>query len=140
MKSKFLSRRQFLQIIAVGSMLLLSLHVKATDVASVFTLLLGMAGTLAEEMRRDARTFHLSTDAPPPLVDEFGEARVRGTPIAEGALTGMAIGAAGSGYRPIVDWRSITFAGLWSKWRGPFVATKPASARRMITSASSHRS
>src|SRR5262249_10897003 len=34
----------------------------------------------------------------------------RATPIAEGALTGMAIGAAGSGYRPIVDWRQGTFS------------------------------
>src|SRR6202050_4341307 len=29
--------------------------------------------------------------------------------IAEAALTGMAIGAAGSGFRPIVDWRQVTF-------------------------------
>lgn len=65
---------------------------------------------LAEEMRRDAKIFHLSTDAPYPLVDEFGESRVRATPIAESALTGMAIGAASSGYRPIVDWRQVTFA------------------------------
>ncbi len=63
-----------------------------------------------EEMERDPTTFHLSTDAPPPLVERFGEARVRGTPIAEGALTGMAIGAAGSGFRPIVDWRMVTFS------------------------------
>lgn len=76
------------------------------------TISYGQAGmeALAEEMRRDAKTFHLSTDAPPPLVAEFGESRVRGTPIAEGALTGMAIGAAGSGYRPIIDWRLVTFS------------------------------
>jgi pyruvate/2-oxoglutarate/acetoin dehydrogenase E1 component len=63
----------------------------------------------AEEMRRDSKIFHLSTDAPPDLLQEFGEQRVRATPIAEGVLTGMAIGAAGSGYRPIVDWRMVTF-------------------------------
>ena len=65
---------------------------------------------IAEEMRNDARIFHLSTDAPQPLVKEFGTARVRSAPIAESALTGMAIGAAGSGYRPIIDWRSVTFS------------------------------
>jgi acetoin:2,6-dichlorophenolindophenol oxidoreductase subunit beta len=65
---------------------------------------------IAEEMRRDPKVFHMSTDAPPPLVKEFGPERCRATPIAEGALTGMAIGAAGSGYRPIVDWRQVTFA------------------------------
>ena len=31
------------------------------------------------------------------------------TPIAESALTGMAIGAAGSGFRPIVNWSMVTF-------------------------------
>ena len=65
---------------------------------------------IAEEMRNDDRIFHLSTDAPEPLAKEFGSSRVRSTPIAESALTGMAVGAAGSGYRPIIDWRSITFA------------------------------
>jgi pyruvate/2-oxoglutarate/acetoin dehydrogenase E1 component len=65
---------------------------------------------IAEEMRRDATIFHLSTDAPGPLREEFGDSRVRSTPIAESALTGMAIGAAGSGYRPIVDWRLVTFS------------------------------
>src|SRR6202049_3164966 len=64
---------------------------------------------IAEEMRRDAKIFYMSTDPIPPLVKEFGETRIRATPIAEGALTGMAIGAAGCGFRPIVDWRQVTF-------------------------------
>ena len=64
---------------------------------------------LAEEMRRDAKAIHLSTDASPALVKEFGDKRVRATPIAESAFTGMAIGLAGSGYRPITDWRMVTF-------------------------------
>ncbi len=65
---------------------------------------------LFEEMRRDQTTLHLSTDAPAALVDEFGTERVRATPIAEGAFTGIAIGAAGSGYRPIVNWSMVTFS------------------------------
>ncbi len=64
---------------------------------------------MLEEMRRDSRTIHLATDAPSPLVKEFGPQRVRGTPITEAAFTGMAIGAAGSGYRPIVNWSMVTF-------------------------------
>ena len=64
---------------------------------------------IAEEMRRDPTVFHLSTDVPLSLQQEFGETRVRATPIAESALTGMAIGAAGSGYRPIVNWSMVTF-------------------------------
>jgi pyruvate/2-oxoglutarate/acetoin dehydrogenase E1 component len=65
---------------------------------------------VAEEMRRDPKIFYMSTDPIPALIEEFGEQRIRATPIAEGALTGMAIGAAGSGFRPIVDWRQVTFA------------------------------
>jgi pyruvate/2-oxoglutarate/acetoin dehydrogenase E1 component len=52
----------------------------------------------------------MSTDALPPLLKEFGAPRIRATPITEAALTGMGIGAAGSGFRPIVDWRQVTFS------------------------------
>jgi pyruvate dehydrogenase E1 component beta subunit len=65
---------------------------------------------VAEEMRKDNKIFYMSTDAIPALLKEFGPQRVRATPIAESAMTGMAIGAAGSGFRPIVDWRQITFS------------------------------
>jgi pyruvate/2-oxoglutarate/acetoin dehydrogenase E1 component len=65
---------------------------------------------LIEEMRRDSKTIHLATAAPDVLVDEFGAQRVRAAPIAEGAFTGIAIGAAGSGYRPIVNWSMVTFS------------------------------
>ncbi|HZT88719.1 MAG TPA: transketolase C-terminal domain-containing protein [Stellaceae bacterium] len=65
---------------------------------------------VAEEMRRDPRIFYMSTDPIGPLRKEFGPERIRATPIAEAALTGMAIGAAGCGFRPIVDWRQVTFA------------------------------
>jgi len=65
---------------------------------------------LVEEMRRDPKGIHLGTDAPLPLLNEFGPERIRATPIAESALTGMAVGAAGSGYRPVVNWSSVTFS------------------------------
>src|SRR3984893_17272925 len=64
---------------------------------------------VAEEMRRDPKIFYMSTDAIPPLLNEFGAERVRATPITEAALTGVGIGAAGCGFRPIVDWRQVTF-------------------------------
>src|SRR6478735_8421695 len=60
-------------------------------------------------MRRDPKIFYMSTDPIAPLLEEFGAERVRATPITEAALTGMAIGAAGCGFRPIVDWRQVTF-------------------------------
>src|SRR5260370_41799378 len=65
---------------------------------------------VAEEMRADTKIFYMSTDPIGPLLDEFGSKRIRATPIAEGALTGMAIGAAGSGFRPILDWPQVTLS------------------------------
>jgi len=64
---------------------------------------------IAEEMRRDPKIFYMSTDAIGPLLKEFGPERIKATPIAEAAFTGMGIGAAGCGFRPIVDWRQVTF-------------------------------
>src|SRR3974377_794574 len=64
---------------------------------------------VTEEMRRDSKILYMSTDALPPLLDEFGPQRIKATPIAEAAFTGIGIGAAGCGFRPIVDWRQVTF-------------------------------
>ena len=64
---------------------------------------------IAEEMRRDPKIFYMSTDAIGPLMQEFGETRIKVTPITEAAFTGIGIGAAGCGFRPIVDWRQVTF-------------------------------
>ena len=65
---------------------------------------------VAEEMRRDARIITMGTDFTGDPVKEFGPSRVRFTPISEAALTGMGLGAAGCGFRPIVNWRMVTFS------------------------------
>ncbi len=65
---------------------------------------------VAEEMRRDVRVITLGTDFTGNPLKEFGPARVRFTPISESVLTGMGLGAAASGYRPIVNWRMVTFS------------------------------
>ena len=65
---------------------------------------------VAEEMRRDQRVITLGTDFTGNPLKEFGPARVRFTPISESVLTGMGLGAAASGYRPIVNWRMVTFS------------------------------
>ena len=65
---------------------------------------------VAEEMRRDERVITLGTDFTGNPLKEFGPARVRFTPISESVLTGMGLGAAASGYRPIVNWRMVTFS------------------------------
>lgn len=67
---------------------------------------------LAEEMRRDPAVFIIGEDvaeAGTPfkvlsgLVEEFGAQRVMDTPISEAGITGMAVGAAMTGLRPVVD-------------------------------------
>lgn len=67
---------------------------------------------LAEEMRRDESVFIIGEDvaeAGTPfkvlsgLVEEFGTARVVDTPIAEPGFMGIAVGAAMTGSRPVVD-------------------------------------
>jgi len=65
---------------------------------------------VAEEMRRDPRVITMGTDFTGDPVKEFGPSRVRFTPISEAVLTGMGLGAAGSGFRPIVNWRMVTFS------------------------------
>jgi pyruvate dehydrogenase E1 component beta subunit len=65
-----------------------------------------------EEMRRDDRVFHLCGALGPleRLIPEFGAERVRVCPISEEAYVGASIGAAGSGFRPIVSPGMMTFA------------------------------
>ena len=65
-----------------------------------------------EEMRRDDKVFHLCGNHGPlaALIPEFGEERVRACPISEEAYVGAGIGAAGSGFRPIISPGMMTFA------------------------------
>ena len=65
---------------------------------------------VAEEMRRDPRVITMATDFTGDPIKEFGPTRVRFTPISESVITGMGLGAAGCGYRPIVNWRMVTFS------------------------------
>jgi len=67
---------------------------------------------LAEEMRHDERVFIIGEDvaeAGTPfkvllgLVEEFGTERVIDSPISEAGITGLAVGAAMTGLRPVVD-------------------------------------
>jgi pyruvate/2-oxoglutarate/acetoin dehydrogenase E1 component len=67
------------------------------------------AEALLEEFRRDEKLVHLAEDIPFDLRDEFGEERIRMTPISESAFVGAAIGLAGSGFRVVADIRMATF-------------------------------
>src|SRR3989475_12955547 len=65
---------------------------------------------MAAERRRDERVIALATTRAPALENEFGKKRVRFTPISEAAFTGIGLGAAGSGFRPVVHWGMVTFS------------------------------
>ena len=76
---------------------------------------------LAEELRRDPRVFMLGEDIAEAgttfkvlngLVEEFGKDRVLDTPISEPGFTGLAVGAAMTGLRPVVDIMFGDFSGL----------------------------
>jgi pyruvate dehydrogenase E1 component beta subunit len=71
-----------------------------------------MLEAFREEMARDEKVFHLCGALGPlaGLIPDFGEERVRVCPISEDAYVGASIGAAGSGFRPVVSPGMMTFA------------------------------
>jgi pyruvate dehydrogenase E1 component beta subunit len=76
--------------------------------------------TLAEAMRADERVLVLGEDvaeggpytATAGLAEEFGAERVVNTPISEAAITGVAIGAAQAGLRPVLEIMFVDFLTL----------------------------
>ncbi len=85
------------------------------------TLAQAIREALAEEMRRDPRVFIIGEDvaeAGTPfkvlsgLVEEFGTDRVIDSPISEAGITGIGVGAAMTGMRPVVDIMFGDFIGL----------------------------
>ena len=76
---------------------------------------------MSEEMRRDDRVFLMGEEVAEyngaykvsqGMLAEFGEKRVIDTPIAELGFTAVAVGAAQSGLRPIVEYMTWNFAVL----------------------------
>jgi pyruvate dehydrogenase E1 component beta subunit len=74
---------------------------------------------MAEEMRRDEAVFVMGEDVgvfqgafkvTEGLLEEFGERRVRDTPISENTIVGTGVGAAMAGLRPVVELMTVNFA------------------------------
>jgi pyruvate dehydrogenase E1 component beta subunit len=85
---------------------------EAATATRELTLAEAVREALVEEMRRDPRVFICGEDVAEAgtvfkvltgLVDEFGKDRVLDTPISEPGFTGIAVGAAMTGMRPVVD-------------------------------------
>jgi len=74
---------------------------------------------LREEMLRDESVMLMGEDigvfngafkVTAGLLEEFGEKRVRDTPISENTIVGMGVGAAMTGLRPVVELMTINFS------------------------------
>jgi pyruvate dehydrogenase E1 component beta subunit len=78
-----------------------------------------LGAALKEELARDERVFLMGEDigvfggafkVTAGLLEEFGEKRVRDTPISENTIVGAGVGAAMTGLRPVVELMTINFA------------------------------
>lgn len=76
---------------------------------------------MSEEMRRDDRVFLMGEEVAEyngaykvsqGMLDEFGPKRIIDTPISELGFTGIGVGAAQSGLRPILEYMTFNFAVL----------------------------
>lgn len=85
---------------------------------TVMSYIQAITTALREEMERDEQVFILGEDvgkkggvfkATEGLYDQFGEARVLDTPLAESAIAGVGIGAAMYGKRPIAEMQFADF-------------------------------
>lgn len=94
---------------------------KPREGVRVITLGQAIREALAEEMRRDPSIFIMGEDvaeAGTPfkvlsgLVEEFGTARVIDSPISEAGITGIGVGSAMTGLRPIIDIMFGDFLGI----------------------------
>ncbi len=74
---------------------------------------------LREELARDERVLLMGEDigvfggafkVTAGLLEEFGEKRVRDTPISENTIVGIGVGAAMAGLRPVVELMTVNFA------------------------------
>src|SRR6266702_2723009 len=95
--------------------MLMAVHVREITTARA------ISEAIAQEMARDPRVFVMGEDiaryggifgATQGLLDQFGEDRIRDTPISETAFIGAAIGAALEGMRPIVELMFVDFFGV----------------------------
>jgi pyruvate dehydrogenase E1 component beta subunit len=85
----------------------------------IITLRQALNQAIAEEMERDENVFLIGEEVAEyngaykvseGLLDKFGPKRVIDTPISEGAFTGLAVGAATYGLRPIVEYMTWSFS------------------------------
>ena len=89
------------------------------DKENKITMRQAIRDAIAEEMRKNDKVFIIGEEVgeyqgaykvTQGLLDEFGEKRVVDTPISEQAFTGLAVGSAFKGLRPIVEFMTFNFS------------------------------
>jgi len=74
---------------------------------------------IADEIKKDSRVFVIGEEVAQyqgaykitkGLFDKFGDSRIIDTPITESGFTGLAVGAAFAGVRPVVEYMTMNFA------------------------------
>ena len=90
-----------------------------SDKENKITMRQAIRDAIAEEMRKNDKVFIIGEEVgeyqgaykvTQGLLDEFGEKRVVDTPISEQAFTGLAVGSAFRGLRPIVEFMTFNFS------------------------------
>jgi len=93
--------------------------VEDTNSEEYLTMREALRDTMAEEMRKDSNIFILGEEVAEyqgaykvtqGLLDEFGSKRILDTPISEHGFTGLAVGAAFKGLRPILEFMTFNFS------------------------------
>ena len=78
-----------------------------------------IAEAMSEEMRLNAQIFLMGEEVADyngaykvskGMLDEFGPSRIIDTPISEGGFSGIGIGAAMNGLRPIIEFMTFNFS------------------------------
>ena len=92
---------------------------ESTGATITLTVREALRDAMAEEMRRDEAVFLMGEEVAEyqgaykvsqGLLEEFGERRVVDTPITEQGFTGLGVGAAFSGLKPIIEFMTFNFA------------------------------
>jgi pyruvate dehydrogenase E1 component beta subunit len=95
------------------------LEPEITGPTQVMTVRESLRDAMAEEMRRDQSVFLMGEEVAEyqgaykisqGLLEEFGAKRIIDTPITEHGFTGLGVGAAFNGLRPIVEFMTFNFA------------------------------
>ena len=104
---------------AAGGVLLQDPEIPAGTEMVMMTVREAIRSAMSEEMRADKDVFLMGEEVgeyqgaykiSQGMLDEFGPERVRDTPITEHGFTGIAVGAAFAGLKPIVEFMTFNFA------------------------------